>query len=237
MRVAPAGFQLTAGQPVFSIGCDKGANPSPRESRITAIDRYVGLPNVEVAGMPVDGRSGGGLFSTDGYLIGICNAADPENQEGIFASLPIIHWELDKVGQRKVYDSQPVMFASAQRQVRGGNLNENRQVSATTPVSSVSNTRELASGSAMPREMQGAGVVIDPPSGMRAASDDTEVLFIVRSRTNPQASQQLMVLDRPSRELMDRFRNEYQQRPVADLAARDQFNHQTPTIRAQSNDR
>lgn len=61
-RVAPPAFQFQRGQPVFSIGCDKGANPSVRSSAITSIDRYVGTPNLEVAGMPVDGRSGGGLF-------------------------------------------------------------------------------------------------------------------------------------------------------------------------------
>ena len=238
VRVAPAGFRLVAGQPVFSIGCDKGASPSPSESSITAIDRYVGSPNLEVAGMPVDGRSGGGLFSADGFLIGICNAADPENQEGIFASLPIIHWELDKVGQRKIYDPQSVALAVAAPRSRRATegLHANRQMPNASQPSSPPSPRELATAATMPREMQGASLFIDPPSGVRNGSDDTEVICIVRSKSNPQVSQQLMV-DRPSRELIDRLRNESQRRPASEIAAHDRFDPQTPTIRAQSNDR
>jgi hypothetical protein len=187
--------------------------------------------------MPVDGRSGGGLFSADGFLIGICNAADRENQEGIYASLPIIHWELDKVGQRKIYDSQSVALASAPRPSRPlEGLHANRQMpNAAQPRSP--DVRELATSDTMPREMQSASLVIDPPSGVRSASDDTEVICIVRSKNNPQVSQQLMVLDRPSRELIDRLRNESQRRPTTEIAAHDRNNPQTPTIRAQSNDR
>ena len=205
--VAPPGFNLAVGQPVFSVGCDQGTNPSVRESSIKSIDRYVGSPNLEVAGTPAEGRSGGGLFSTDGYLIGVCNAADPQDQEGIFASLPIIHWELDKIGQREIYDTRPkTLVASAQRQE-------------------------------MSREMPRPNTVIDVPAGAREVPEDMEVICIVRSRSNPQASQQLMVLDRPSREFFDRLKSESQRRPPTDIASQDRFDRQTPTIRAQSDDR
>lgn len=86
------------GRSVFSIGCDHGADPSLIRSQITFIDKYLGFPNIEVAGQPVVGRSGGGLFSADGQLIGICNLADPEDDEGIYAGLPMIHEELATVG-------------------------------------------------------------------------------------------------------------------------------------------
>src|SRR5207248_11561214 len=43
--------------------------------------------NVQVAGQPVVGRSGGGLFSADGMVIGVCNAAEPVDREGLFAAL------------------------------------------------------------------------------------------------------------------------------------------------------
>ena len=105
-RVAPGGYALRKGSPVFSIGCDRGANPSVRTSQITGVDKYLGPPNLVVSGQPVQGRSGGGLFSQDGLLIGICNAADPADNEGIYAALPTIHWELDRVGQRRIYDQR-----------------------------------------------------------------------------------------------------------------------------------
>jgi hypothetical protein len=83
---------------VVSVGCDHGADASPRVSRVTTIDKFLGTPNLQVAGQPVQGRSGGGLFSTEGYVIGVCNAADPEDDEGLFAALPAIHAEINQLG-------------------------------------------------------------------------------------------------------------------------------------------
>jgi len=97
-RVAPAGYRARSGQPVVSIGCDHGADASPRVSRVTTIDKFLGTPNLQVAGQPVQGRSGGGLFSADGYVIGVCNAADPEDNEGLYAALPAIHAEINQLG-------------------------------------------------------------------------------------------------------------------------------------------
>jgi thiol-disulfide isomerase/thioredoxin len=97
-RVAPAGYRARSGQPVVSVGCDHGADASPRVSRVTTIDKFLGTPNLQVAGQPVQGRSGGGLFSAEGYVIGVCNAADPEDDEGLFAALPAIHAEINQLG-------------------------------------------------------------------------------------------------------------------------------------------
>lgn len=105
-RVGSLTYQPTKGEPVFSIGCDRGAPPSIRGSRVTSINRYQGKPNIEVAGKPVDGRSGGGLFSADGQLIGVCNAADDKDDEGIYAGLATIQWQLESIGQRRVFAGQ-----------------------------------------------------------------------------------------------------------------------------------
>ena len=72
-------------------------------SRVTSVDKYLGPANVQVAGQPVQGRSGGGLFALDGTLLGVCNAADPEDNEGLFAALPSIHEHLDEAGLAFVY--------------------------------------------------------------------------------------------------------------------------------------
>ena len=81
----------------------KAADATVRQSHITSVNKYKGKPNFTAAGQPVDGRSGGGLFSAEGYLIGICNAADPADDEGIYAGLASIHWQLDQIGQAEVY--------------------------------------------------------------------------------------------------------------------------------------
>jgi hypothetical protein len=197
-RVAPAGYLFERGQTVFSVGCDRGADPNVRVSRITGIDRYVGAPNIEVAGQPVDGRSGGGLFSASGELIGVCNAADQSDNEGIFASLPAIHWELDRIGQRRIYSPQDKELAQQTA------TPERTPLPASAPATAIS------------PEPPRPAVAIQP-AAPAAGSDDTEVICIVRSRANPQGSEKLFVLDRPSRELLDRLASESRQ-AVASLA-------------------
>ena len=94
MKVAGRGHASRRGDRVFSIGCDKGNPPTIRDSHVTHINKYLGPANIEVAVAPVDGRSGGGLYTSDGTLIGVCNAAAPEADEGLYAAVETIHAEL-----------------------------------------------------------------------------------------------------------------------------------------------
>lgn len=94
---------VVAGAAVTSVGCNTGHNPTAINSRITTVDRYQGFPNVEVAGAPMEGRSGGGLFNAQGKLIGVCYAADPQGNEGLYASLPSIQQKLDEIKLTMVY--------------------------------------------------------------------------------------------------------------------------------------
>jgi len=103
--IAAVGTALVPNAAVTTVGCNHGANPTAIASRISAIDRYQGHPNVEVVGAPVEGRSGGGLFNAAGQLIGVCFAADPESNEGLYASLPSIVAKLDSLGLSMVYQA------------------------------------------------------------------------------------------------------------------------------------
>lgn len=103
VRVAGPERELAVGEQVASVGCDGGADPTVHFSQITAVDKYLGPPNVQVAGQPVPGRSGGGLFALDGSLIGVCNAADPADKEGLYAALQTVHEQLDEAGLSFVY--------------------------------------------------------------------------------------------------------------------------------------
>jgi thiol-disulfide isomerase/thioredoxin len=105
VRVGGTDRRTPVGAPVVTVGCDGGRDPSIRHSRITAVDKYLGPSNVQVAGQPVQGRSGGGLFAVDGTLIGVCNAADPADNEGLFAALPSIHDQLEESGLSFVFRS------------------------------------------------------------------------------------------------------------------------------------
>ncbi|MEX0669526.1 MAG: trypsin-like peptidase domain-containing protein [Pirellulales bacterium] len=109
VRVGGTDRTTTVGSPVVTVGCDGGKDPTIHHSRVTAVDKYLGPSNLQVAGQPVQGRSGGGLFAIDGTLIGVCNAADPADNEGLFAALPSIHDQLEESGLafvfRNVYPS------------------------------------------------------------------------------------------------------------------------------------
>jgi S1-C subfamily serine protease len=103
--VAPAGTVLTIGSGATSVGCNHGDAPTPWATRITAINRYQGHANVEAARAPVEGRSGGGLFNAQGQLVGICYAADPQGDEGLYVALASIHEKLNELGFSTVYQT------------------------------------------------------------------------------------------------------------------------------------
>jgi thiol-disulfide isomerase/thioredoxin len=178
--IAPPGYTVRPGNRVFTIGCDKGAEPSLRTTHITAVNKYKGKPNFTAAGQPIDGRSGGGLFSAEGYLIGICNAADPADDEGLYAGLASIHWQLDQIGQSDVY----------QRAHRAAVVNP--AVPAGPGLSSAAPE--------LPPTMPQTELAPIP-----AAGDDTEIVFIVRSKRNPTTSSEVFVVDQAPPDLIARI--------------------------------
>jgi S1-C subfamily serine protease len=95
--IAARNAAVATGDRVVSIGCSNGQDPTVLASRITALDRYQGPPNIEASGAPAVGRSGGGLFNENGELIGVCYSADYEGNEGLYAPLESIHDELDRL--------------------------------------------------------------------------------------------------------------------------------------------
>ena len=112
-RLAPHDYTNSVGGAVINIGCNNGADPTARKSQITSIDKFVGPPNVQVAGQPASGRSGGGLFTADGLMIGVCNAADPMDNEGLYAALASIHAQLAQSGITPILE-RPLSAAGGQ---------------------------------------------------------------------------------------------------------------------------
>lgn len=209
-----------AGEAVVTVGCNGGKDPTIHHSRVTAVDKYLGPANVQVAGQPVQGRSGGGLFGTDGTLLGVCNAADPTDNEGLFAALPAIHEQLDEAGlafvYRSVYPSGTVADAagpavpsmpaemppvSFDRRDRGGAL---PTASTGEPLPQPPTT--TAATGAAPAQRTAANSLSD---GERALLDHVrqhegkaEVICIVRPHGAPQAASEVFVLEGASRDFV-----------------------------------
>lgn len=94
--VAPLNYQALRGSAVASAGCDNGRAPTVLPSQIVAINKCLGPANMYASGASVQGRSGGGLFSKDGYLIGVTLANVPGENQALYSSYPAIHELLNK---------------------------------------------------------------------------------------------------------------------------------------------
>jgi len=217
------------GEAVLTVGCDGGADPTIHRSRVTAVDKYLGAANIQVAGQPVQGRSGGGLFAADGTLIGVCNAADPEDNEGLFAALPAIHEQLEEAGlafvYRNVYPSQglaggPVAgppVPAMPRDMPPLSLDRRDRADALPTASPIP-----APAAAPPQSMQSAAAVPPHPdqpaavpplsSGESALIDHVlghegraEVICIVRPHGAADTSSEVFVLPGSSRKFVDRL--------------------------------
>lgn len=187
--------------PVFSIGCDRGANPTPIHSNIVDINRYLHAENLLVKGHPIDGRSGGGLFNEKGQLIGVCNAADHERDEGLFASLPVIHRILDSAKLSSVYQRNPATSPPiTHKEDLAFNDFPGRRNDATSDNRNVQPahfSQEVRTPVSVPR-----GRLASP------TESDTEVICIVRSRKDREAPAEVIVVHEPSPAMLAALRQE-----------------------------
>ena len=204
VRVGGIDRATATGEPVVTVGCNGGQDPTIHHSRVTAVDKYLGPPNVQVAGQPVQGRSGGGLFGTDGTLIGVCNAADPTDNEGLFAALPSIHEQLDESGLSFVYRSSYPSNAVAA--VAAADLPAMPAQMPSVSFDRRDRADALPTGST---ESSAAGAL---SAGEQALVDQirqhggkAEVICIVRPHGAPQDSSEVYVLQGSSRAFVDKL--------------------------------
>ena len=84
--VAASSPELAVGQELVSFGCDLGNPPTRLDMKLVAINRYLGPGNLVCTTDPVSGRSGGGLYSQSGELVGVCSCAEREKSEGLYVA-------------------------------------------------------------------------------------------------------------------------------------------------------
>lgn len=207
-RIAPAKYRVQEQAAVINIGCNHGASPTARFSHVTAIDKFLGPPNLVVAGQPVEGRSGGGLFTTDGLLIGVCNAADPADDEGLYAALAPIHDELERMGLAEMC-SEAVDPATGNAMLAGAEppaMPERMPAPAKDPSKAgwlpTSDARQAISTAA---HAPGGGMSAEESAALaeiRRRGAGAEVICIVRSLDDPRAKSEIIVLDRASPEFL-----------------------------------
>ena len=199
MPLGAANFGLEVGQPAFSVGCDNGGPRNLYPTRINSLNRYVGHDNVQAAGAPTVGRSGGGLFSADGQLIGVCNAADDQDNEGIYAALPTIHAVLQQAQLTHLFQQNQAPVQLASHSQPAANARPSTPPREIPPAASSQWDNMPASPSVassprpIPSSARTAGMeeLSDVEREMlrywRGQKDGAEVTIVLRSKNNPTA--------------------------------------------------
>jgi hypothetical protein len=185
LPLAPADAKVSRSDKVISVGCDHGKDPSVHRSHVMAINSFMGPKNLQVAGQPAVGRSGGGLFDEQGNLIGICNFADPTDRAGLYAAVELAHAMIDKLGFQLATSSRAPATHSA-------------PVAAAAATLSAADLADLRN---QPSSFSGRD-----RAGLQAANatGQTEVICIVRQGDR----QEVLVINDASPELLSRLSSE-----------------------------
>jgi len=176
-KISPQGTQARQSDPVISIGCDNGQPPTAQRSRVIAINKIQGAPNLQVSGQPAVGRSGGGLFDVQGRLIGICNFADPQDHAGLYADVVSGHELLAQAGLTEI-------------SLAAGGSSDPANIQPAAPP---------AMAQSMPRETPLANGA--PPSDSAA----TELICVVRTGSGAASRNETIIISNASPELVNRL--------------------------------
>ncbi|GAC1466373.1 MAG: trypsin-like peptidase domain-containing protein [Isosphaeraceae bacterium] len=100
-RVVPAHWKPKARMGMMTVGCSEGQDATAWHTMILN-PAFRGLAGneayeaIECKTAPKQGRSGGGLFTSDGYVAGVCDFAEPRGDHGLYASPTSIYHVLDR---------------------------------------------------------------------------------------------------------------------------------------------
>lgn len=100
-RVVPATWTPKSGMKMTTVGCSEGNDATAWSTSIVhpTIRGLMGnnvYEAIECWYAPKQGRSGGGLYTLDGYLAGVCDFAEPRGNHGLYATPHSIHAILDR---------------------------------------------------------------------------------------------------------------------------------------------
>jgi thiol-disulfide isomerase/thioredoxin len=107
-RVVPAHWTPAERMHMLTVGCSEGHDASVWATKILKpkMKGLSGNPNyeaIECAIAPIQGRSGGGLFTDDGYVAGVCNFAETHGNVGLYATPASIYKILDRNNLMALY--------------------------------------------------------------------------------------------------------------------------------------
>jgi thiol-disulfide isomerase/thioredoxin len=106
-RVVPTHWAPRAGMEMITVGCSEGRDATAWSTQITSATMRGrlsgGYEAIECSNAPKQGRSGGGLFTSDGYVAGVCDFAEPMGNHGLYAHPTSIYAMLDRNNMMAFY--------------------------------------------------------------------------------------------------------------------------------------
>ncbi|MDR2114883.1 MAG: trypsin-like peptidase domain-containing protein [Planctomycetaceae bacterium] len=244
--IAPPQYQISPKQRVMSVGCDSGANPTVREHYVMSTNR-VGTPRenvlpfhyIQVFGAPVSGRSGGGLFTEDGYLIGVCNTADPVQNDGHFVPPQMIRYVLQSMQLSEIYENPSLtdssLTGSSPVSVTATTVNPaTKNVAITNPLptnpaisNSVSNS--ATTSRAVPNPAFANPVTPFEPLKLEPLKTAIQPISATIKSETKQNTQEILGMDEKQRATLDEIKRRQQDGDEVILIVRSRRNPEIPT--------
>lgn len=212
------------GARVVSIGCGGGSEPTREQLRVTDVNKFSGPDTLICSGIPIQGRSGGGLFNETGTLVGVCFAADSDAKTkkpsgGVYCGLKPIHALLAK------HEMAHLIPSDAGESSVSTPKTSAPPVAQWPPASPLGDDAPLANAdsSTEPKEESKAPAFEEPsrepakpfvvsPSSSPAveefAADDAEVVVVVRSRGENGPGDKVILIHKPSRKFLQFLQGE-----------------------------
>jgi thiol-disulfide isomerase/thioredoxin len=218
--IASAEGNVRPGESVVSIGCSQGELPSVERLRVTMLNRYVGPDTIECSGVPGQGRSGGGLFTARGSVVGICTNADPRDRRGVYAGLKPIHELLKVAGLEDLIPGAPRHSRDSLAEVAPVKTEPAAEEPSRVKVDSdmdappPARVRRAPARPAQPVVAQSAGEAEITPKML----EQSEVICIIRPVNQPHAASRVVVINRASRKFMAYLTGEVKDQLVPAMA-------------------
>jgi len=104
-QVVPTTWKPKVGMTMLTLGCSHGQVATAWST--TILEPRFGMMNtgtkqsfamIKCAHQPKEGRAGGGLYTPDGHVAGVCAFADPKEHVGLYAVPEAIHKLLERNG-------------------------------------------------------------------------------------------------------------------------------------------
>jgi hypothetical protein len=198
-----------------------------RHSEIKGKAIYDGAFKYDIYGRPAIGRSGGGLFNDSGELIGVCNAAAVESDEGIYSAIDSLHWQLKHSSLDHLFTVPHTIEPSAdhggERMADASHSDQPGMVDINAATHLERRESGSTSGAArglIDRRTRNSQNVQPgfPVSKSLGEDSNQEVIIIVRSKSDPRIRESITI-DNPTNQLLDYLSQMKTEREPAQVSA------------------